>query len=195
MTAQTNTNGTMRKTLASQLDRLDGILDALGEGLNEAVAHTVQQAVGVAVREAVAQAVQGVISELLNNPNVHALLRSALSPVPVATPAPMPTPAPAPSMSWWQSIKAGCRKASSACSSALGKVKGIASSAWQMAKPYKTPLLIAAGAGLGVAVAAYFAGPCLAAASGWLVGFAAALAIQARHALKKLASLASSLTG
>src|SRR5262245_7520249 len=40
-----NTNGRpIRKSLASQLDRLDGIIDTLGDGLNEAVADVVRHA-------------------------------------------------------------------------------------------------------------------------------------------------------
>ena len=46
-----------RKTLASQLDRLDSIIDDLSVGLNEAVAHAVTQAVSAAVQ----QAVEGVL--------------------------------------------------------------------------------------------------------------------------------------
>jgi hypothetical protein len=57
-------NGTTRKTLASQLDRLDGILDGLSEGLDQAVAQAVREAVGLAVQEAV----QAVLTELLTNP-------------------------------------------------------------------------------------------------------------------------------
>jgi len=34
-TTKVNPNGQERKTLASQLDRLDQILDTLGEGLND----------------------------------------------------------------------------------------------------------------------------------------------------------------
>ena len=65
MTAtKTTLNGQERKTLASQLDRLDGILDTLGEGLNEAVAQAVQQAVELAVREGVHQGVRGALSEI-----------------------------------------------------------------------------------------------------------------------------------
>ena len=43
----------VRKTLASQIDRLDSILDGLAENLNEAVADSVKGAVTVAVQEAV----------------------------------------------------------------------------------------------------------------------------------------------
>jgi len=35
MTTTTPTNGQMRKTLASQLDRMDQMLDGLSEGLND----------------------------------------------------------------------------------------------------------------------------------------------------------------
>ena len=35
MIKTTNTDGQSRKTLASQLDRLDSLLDGLGDGLND----------------------------------------------------------------------------------------------------------------------------------------------------------------
>src|SRR3954462_3538115 len=88
MTAtKTNLNGQERKTLASQLDRLDAILDTLGEGLNEAVAQAVQEAVETAVREGVQQGVRGALSEILTNPEILAVLRDALAPEPAPTPA------------------------------------------------------------------------------------------------------------
>ena len=58
-TTRTNLNSQPRKTLASQLDRLDGILD----GLDAALAGAVQEAVGMAVKEAV----QVVLTEVLTN--------------------------------------------------------------------------------------------------------------------------------
>ena len=63
MTKTMEMNGPARKTLASQLDRLDGILDGLSEGLDQAVAQAVREAVGLAVQEAV----QAVLTELLTN--------------------------------------------------------------------------------------------------------------------------------
>src|SRR4051812_43193327 len=81
MTTKTNANGQERKTLASQLDRLDAILDALGVGLNEAVASAVQEVVGTAVTAAV----QAAVVEVLTNPELLDRLRP--------TPAqPEPTP-------------------------------------------------------------------------------------------------------
>jgi hypothetical protein len=70
MTTTTNTNGRVRKSLAEQIDRLDGILDGLADGLNEAVVIAVKQAVVVAVREAV----QAVLAEVLANPQLRETL-------------------------------------------------------------------------------------------------------------------------
>src|SRR5262245_33149535 len=47
----TTVNGKARRSLAEQLDRLDGIIDALAEGLNETVADVVREAVTVAVQQ------------------------------------------------------------------------------------------------------------------------------------------------
>src|SRR3954464_2224610 len=68
-----NANGQERKSLASQLDRLDGIRDGRAEGLQQAVAAAVQEAVTAAVREAL----QAVVAEVLTNPDLLALLRAA----------------------------------------------------------------------------------------------------------------------
>ena len=47
-----------RKTLSDQLDRLDGVIDDLSDGLNQAVAHAVERGVSTAV-EAVRSAGTG----------------------------------------------------------------------------------------------------------------------------------------
>ena len=85
MTKTLEMNGPTRKTLASQLDRLDSILDGLSEGLSDAVASAVREAVGLAVHEAV----QAVLTELLTNP----LLREQLQKPAEAQPAPPDDPA------------------------------------------------------------------------------------------------------
>ena len=79
-TRTSSSNGQSRKTLAGQLDRLDGILDGLADGLNEAVASAVKEAVGAAVTEAV----QAVLVEVLTNPALRDQLRGAASPDPAA---------------------------------------------------------------------------------------------------------------
>src|SRR5262245_9180111 len=158
----TQTNGAQqqRKTLASQLDRLDGILDALSDGLNEAVAHTVEQAVGTAVRGAV----QAVLNELFTNPVTLARLSDALAlAVPVAQASPVAPAVPAPPVdqepgrlkghferarSW---LACGWDKARSAVAAGLnvlGAAARQAKAGWQRAQPYRGPLLLAAGVGL-----------------------------------------------
>ena len=66
---RTNSDGQQRKTLASQLDRLDGILD----GLDSALAGAVQEAVSMAVK----QAVQAVLAEVLTNCELQEQLQQA----------------------------------------------------------------------------------------------------------------------
>lgn len=62
-----NTNGRpLRKTLATQLDRLDGIIDTLADGLNNAVADAVRDA----VTQAVQQSVESVLREVLARPEL-----------------------------------------------------------------------------------------------------------------------------
>src|SRR5690349_280989 len=68
-------NGRIRKNLASQLDRLDQILDGLADGLNEAVAG--------AVREAL----QAVLAELLPKLELLAQAQAAAPAAAVQQPA------------------------------------------------------------------------------------------------------------
>jgi hypothetical protein len=76
-----------RKTLSSQIDRLDGLLDGLAENLNDAVAQAVRDTVAQVVREAV----EGSVKEVLSNPE---LLRVALAQHTPALPPAQPTPEP-----------------------------------------------------------------------------------------------------
>src|SRR5436305_8013350 len=80
MTATPPADGRARKSLADQIDRLDAILDGLAEALSGAVADTVREAVGLAVTEAV----RAVLAEVLTNPAFAARLadRSAAPPPP-----------------------------------------------------------------------------------------------------------------
>lgn len=79
-TLRTTSNGQPRKTLASQLDRLDGILD----GLDAALAGAVQEAVGQAVK----QAVQAVLTEVLTNRDLQEQLRPVSTDTGAAEPNP-----------------------------------------------------------------------------------------------------------
>ena len=88
----TTANGTMnartaRKSLADQIDRLDGVLDGLSEALNESVADAVKDVIAETVR----QAVHAAVTEVLSSPD---LMRAALEKhAPVAT---LSDPPPAP---------------------------------------------------------------------------------------------------
>jgi hypothetical protein len=207
-------NGRPRKNLASQLDRLDGILDGLADGLNEAVAQAVAEAVGLAVR----QALQAVLTEVLTNPEALMQLGRLIAPA-APEPAP-PTPAaPAPYRpafrqrlagacawvgGWLRAIHRGvaARLAEVRAHSAalVGRIGRVLRAAWQgtraalrLAGRLRYPLLLAAGVGVLVGVAAYHAGPSLAAACSGLAGFLAALGAQAglwlRQALRAGAAL------
>jgi hypothetical protein len=98
-TTRTNVNNQPRKTLASQLDRLDGILD----GLDAALAGAVQEAVGMAVKEAV----QAVLTEVLTNRPLQEQLQQAAQPTP-----PPQEPRGQQSMPHrlWQATTAGARR-------------------------------------------------------------------------------------
>src|SRR5438067_1174741 len=83
--ATQHTNGRpLRKTLASQLDRLDGIIDTLADGLNQAVVDAVRDAVALAVQ----QAVEVVLRELLSRPELLRHLAGQTAPVAAAAPEP-----------------------------------------------------------------------------------------------------------
>ena len=79
-TLRASSNGQPRKTLASQLDRLDGILD----GLDAALAGAVQEAVGQAVQ----QAVQAVLTEVLTNRDLQDQLHQASTDSAATEPSP-----------------------------------------------------------------------------------------------------------
>ena len=64
---ETTTNGRpKRKQLSEQLDRLDGIIDVLAEGLNKAVADAAREGTRLAVKDA--------ILEILTNPELRSLI-------------------------------------------------------------------------------------------------------------------------
>jgi hypothetical protein len=231
MTAQTQSNGRVRKSLADQIDRLDNVIDALGDGLNEAVLTVVEQAVTVAVKEAV----QAAVTEVLTNPELRARL-APTAPVAQVVPTPMPgnTPAPlqanqAEKPSLWQHlggmIRAGWKWLSATtvrawevvsgctrtCANAVAggvestrkQVQPLVCLGWEvliflcaLACRFRTPLLVASGVGLGVALVCYQAGPVFASTVSGFAGFCFALltslARKVWRELEKLNSLLSS---
>jgi hypothetical protein len=173
-------NGRVRKTLASQLDRLDGILDGLADALNQSVAAAVEKAVG------------NVIAEILTNPAFTDRLRAPVNPAPATAEETTDVSPPSP-----QRLRG-----------LLGKVKGAigvgyrsfktaghavlrtATTVADAARSYVARLLFGGRLGLyalaliTLGVVAFFAVPrlplLLTAATGWL----AALLAKARSSLR-----------
>jgi hypothetical protein len=186
---KTNPNGQTRRSLGEQIDRLDSVIDALSVGLNEAVA--------TAVQEAVREAVQAVLKEVLTNPDLLAVLRTA-----VGTPAQGPTPAAqpvavAPKPSRVRSFLGGAwgwvcglfRQAGRACAAVPRRVVGGLAWVWcrlRLLRPFRIQLVTALAVGVAAGAAVYLAGPYAAAAAGWLGGFMTTLAVQAAVAFRRL---------
>jgi hypothetical protein len=196
MTATTETNGRVRKSLSDQIDRLDGILDGLAEGLNEAIVTAVKEAVGAAVQEAV----RAVLSELLANPELlHSIRDSLTPPVKAEAQATQPTESRGTGAATsarlggcWAWLRARVPGAKGRLDPWLGRARRRVGAAWaslcigaRMARRLWRCLLVALGAGLLVGVAAYLLGPWLCTAAGALAGFTTSLAVQARTALRQ----------
>jgi hypothetical protein len=207
----TKDNGRLpRKTLSTQLDRLDDILDGLADSLNGAVAQAVKDAVGLAVQEAV----QGVLTEVLTNPELLEKLRP--EPVPQAVP---PTPS-APRPGWLSRLagvaKGACAKACNLAKQACGKVVQVARAGWAAVNvgvayvsgrvkmlarglwaflgsaagagwQARKPLLLALGVGAVLGLGCYLAGPVVSSMFSGFAGFVGSLVASAvnslRHAL------------
>jgi hypothetical protein len=186
MTTILNANGRARKSLSEQIDRLDGILDGLAEGLWDAVADAVKQAVGLAVEAAV----RGVLTEVLSNPSFLDQLRASLGVTTAAVPVTVVPAAPVRQSSrvaacltraraWlgigWCSVRHACASVAGGVTKALSAAKR----PWQMARQFRTALLVALGVGIVVGIVAYSGGPFIAAVTGWIAGFVTTLATQA----------------
>jgi hypothetical protein len=65
-----------------------------------------------------------------------------------------------------------------------------AASAWELARPYRRPLLLALAVGTVTGTVVYCAGPWIAAAAGWLAGLVTTLGVQAGLAFRRLVGLA-----
>jgi hypothetical protein len=196
MTATTGTNGRVRKSLAEQIDRLDGILDGLAEGLNEAIVTAVKEAAGTAVQEAV----RAVLTELLANPELLHTIRESLAPLVRAeahTAQPTETKAAGVAGSvflgrCWAWTRARLLAAARCLRSWRSRVytglraarMGVCTGGRLVRRLWR-PLLIAVGIAGVVGVAAYLFGPWLSTAAGGLAGFTTSLAVQARMALRQ----------
>ena len=122
MTATTSLNGQPRKQLSDQLDRMDGILDVLEEGLTGAVSEAMKAGTRVAVKEA--------LVEILTHPEFLTAIRGVL-PIPAGTAVPVAeTEGVAESASGpgrpslWSRLKAKLATARAATTAVCSRIKG-----------------------------------------------------------------------
>jgi hypothetical protein len=181
MTKTMETDGQTRRTLASQLDRMDQVIDGLAEGLNAAVAGAVQEAVGLAVKEAV----QAVLREVLANPTLREQLQNASSPAPPDEPAHDSEGGKGRLAVLCSRVGATLRSACRAGADRLRQAGQAASWAWRLAGNRVRAVLLA-GAGLAAAAAAYLARTSLAAAARRLCEGAKAQAGKAWGAFRRV---------
>jgi hypothetical protein len=206
----TLSNGAVRKSLASQIDRLDIMLDGLADGLNELVVTAVKQAVEVAVKEAV----RTVLSEVLANPTLASKLQSTVS-VPAMQNEPTTSRVSLSQRlgqvcSWiGRKVKAlcsaiceklvaaknavanGCGLVVERCKSLMQKAGRGAFAVWQrlqIVRTLKYQLLTALTVGALCGTGVFFAGPIVAAIASGIGGFGTSCAVQLAIWLRRMLS-------
>lgn len=194
-----------RKSLASQIDRLDTMLDGLADAIPEVIADTIRAVATHTVRDAV----QAAVAEVLSSPAVLAALRDTAVPVAaIAPPVAMPEPVQRPGVLshlrlLLRQLGAAVAVLRQACRTRLHTAGAVAASIWRRAvarlavfgpplrliAAFRWPLLAAAGVGAATAAMAWFAAPWLAAALSGVGGFGTAVAVQGGWWLRRMASL------
>ena len=144
MTATLTPNGKpQRKQLADQLDRLDGIIDALADGLNQAVIDAAREGTRLAVKDA--------IVEILTNPELRALLAPARpepAPAPATPPATPPVTPERKKPGLWGRLKAKAAAARDAVTAAAAKAKSAVAAKCKAVRDAETAAGTAAGESL-----------------------------------------------
>lgn len=196
MTATASCNGKPpRKQLADQLDRLDGIIDALADGLNQAVADAAREGTRLAVKDA--------IVEIMTNPELRALLAPA-QPVPASAPVPPPpeTVTPGPKKPGpWTRVRAKIAAARDALTGAAAKAKETVAARYKAASalvtavgtatgealPVRRMVWVALCAGLAVGLVSLLVPHAAAAAVGAVSTATTTVAVQTGHWLQRAA--------
>jgi hypothetical protein len=180
MSNETVTNGRMpRKSLASQLDRLDSILDGLAEALQGAVADAVREALAPAVGVAVRESALAVVQAVLANPELRPQLANSevTEEVLVKQKKPM-TGVIARVASVAKAVAHNC------ASKVRNWLGGLARTA-AVALRLRRPLGLAVGVGVALGVGCYLAGPAIASALGGVAGFGASLTASALRGVRR----------
>lgn len=153
-----------RKSLASQLDRLDRVLEALEDGLNQTGAQVVREAVTVAVH----QAIQAVIVEVMVQPELLRQLSAVNAPVPTAV---IHEPAVASRVEaiWaglrrklsvvWKGLRSRLSNIGTRLRSKLPRVGERVREAGRTAWKQRGVVAVSAGIGLALGLTGYAAGP------------------------------------
>ncbi len=154
-----------RRTLAQEIEKLDGILEGLGETLRGVVAESVPQAVEATLVAAVGPAVQQAVQQVLTHPDHQARLGDTLTPKAIRL---LPMPAPA------TGSEGTLTSAWKRCCQVLLQAANVASEVAQVCKRIARRHPGVALATLGTAVvammAAWWFGPWLGALAGWVGG-------------------------
>jgi hypothetical protein len=204
----TTTLNAGRKTLASQLDRLDTIIDGLADNLHEAVALATANVVKETLTVVVQEAVRGALVEILTNAEVQKRLASQH--VNVQPPVPLMVRLAAKARSCWSwlksTMKGACSKVKQMVSSlstvtaakveqARQQVVQRAKMCWMwtvalaaLVKRFRVQLLVAVGIGLLVGVACYMGGREIASFGCGLAGFVGSLATDAVDRVRRMYS-------
>jgi hypothetical protein len=202
----TTTLNAGRKTLASQLDRLDTIIDGLAKNLHETVAMATAGVVKETLTVVMQEAVRGALVEILANAEVQKRLATGN----VQPSVPLIVRLAAKVRSCWSWLKATVKAAwskaktvaSSLATAASSKAKQVGKQAIQrakigwmwtvaivaLAKRFRTHLLVAAGIGLLVGVVCYLGGREIASLGCGLAGFMGSLAMDAVDRVRRLYS-------
>jgi hypothetical protein len=204
--ATTTLNAGARKTLASQLDRLDTILDGLADNLNEAVATAAAASMKEIVNVAVQEAVHAALVEVLSNAELRKRLANR------ADGRPTTIRIVRSCWAWvvgtakgiwakivaagdWLKDKGGSLVAAAGVKArqAGKEIARRARGGWMLmmalaalAKRFRTQLLVAAGIGLLVGAVCYFAGREVASVGCGLAGFVGTLASDAMTRLRRM---------
>jgi hypothetical protein len=206
----TLSNGAVRKSLASQIDRLDTMLDGLADGLNELVVNAVKQAVEVAVKEAV----RSVLSEVLANKDLLSKLQGMATVPAVQTESATSRVSVSQRLgqvcSWVgrrvkalfgaiseklvagkNAIAEGCGLVVEGCKSLVQKAGRGMLIAWQslqIVRTLKYQLLTALTVGALCGTGVFFTGPIVAAIASGIGGFGTSCAVQLAIWLRRMVS-------
>jgi hypothetical protein len=204
----TTTLNAGRKTLASQLDRLDTIIDGLVDNLHEAVAIATANVVKETLTVVVQQAVHSALVEVLTNAEVQKRLASQTVSVQPSVPLVIRLATKVRSCwSWLKSTaKGACSRVKQMVSSlsaiAGGKVQKAsqhvvqqAKMCWMwtialaaLAKRFRLQLLVAVGIGVLVGAVCYMGGREIASFGCGLAGFVGSLATDAVDRVRRMYS-------